>query len=608
MPHGSKIKADTQTDKVPRLIPFILGVTGHRDLRPEDLPHLEAAVRKVFDEVKQACPLTPVLVLSALAEGADRLVARVGLESGARLAVPLPFDREEYVKDFATAESRMEFAQLLVRAETWFVLPHAEGDTAANNHLPGQHREEKYAAAGIYIARHSHLLLALWDGNLKAKSGGTSHIVQLRLGGVPARHERLGEALHVLDDGPVYHIVTPRRTKPQPVDEPFALRRLSPQSHHHTHPGARENERETKVTRDQPELPEGSQNLEAFNRDTLALMPRLLSTVRRSRETLIPTEKLAHLSTTTRRLLEHYALANALAIHFQTRRRRAWIALCGLGVLAVISLAGDNLAGEEGPVRHGLFLAGYLVMVALGFGAFKLAEGRAWQSKHLDYRVLAEGFRVQLFWSLAGIEEDVAEHYLSKQRSELEWIRQAIRSSNFPPRSDSSPLTGTRLNWENLRLAGLYWINDQRGYFTETKQSNDATLLFRRRLAKALLFTALLFVFIMAVIDLFAPAGAGRGLGKWFSNTLGAGSAILLALAGAFEVYAEKMALSEQTKQYEQMAQVFTLAAKRFEQCLAKSDREGALRLLFALGREALTENEDWVLLHRERTFEVRLG
>ena len=39
--------ADVNTN--PCVIPFVIGVTGHRDLRPDDVPALETAVRTVFD-------------------------------------------------------------------------------------------------------------------------------------------------------------------------------------------------------------------------------------------------------------------------------------------------------------------------------------------------------------------------------------------------------------------------------------------------------------------------------------------------------------------------------------------------------------------------------
>src|SRR5262249_29620885 len=43
-----------------------------------------------------------------------------------------------------------------------------------------------------------------------------------------------------------------------------------------------------------------------------------------------------------------------------------------------------------------------------------------------DYRALAEGLRVQLFWNILGLTDRVHEKYLTKQQSELEWIRRAL--------------------------------------------------------------------------------------------------------------------------------------------------------------------------------------
>jgi hypothetical protein len=61
---------------------------------------------------------SPLVVLSALAEGADRLVAqRVLTRANARLIVPLPLARDEYMQDFESDESKREFLDLLARAD-----------------------------------------------------------------------------------------------------------------------------------------------------------------------------------------------------------------------------------------------------------------------------------------------------------------------------------------------------------------------------------------------------------------------------------------------------------------------------------------------------------
>lgn len=64
------------------LVPIIIGITGHRDLRKEDIPDLENKVRGIFQEARIKYPNSPIKVLSPLAEGVDRLVAKVALETG----------------------------------------------------------------------------------------------------------------------------------------------------------------------------------------------------------------------------------------------------------------------------------------------------------------------------------------------------------------------------------------------------------------------------------------------------------------------------------------------------------------------------------------------
>ena len=138
-----------QSDSSKHLIPIVVGVTGHRDLREEDVPELEKKVEAIFKEIKDKYkPLIktfrgkykgkgkyqypPIKILSPLAEGADRLVAQVGLYAGhaeVKLTAILPMPKEEYEKDFDTAESKREFADLLEKAEDVFELPFIEGNT-----------------------------------------------------------------------------------------------------------------------------------------------------------------------------------------------------------------------------------------------------------------------------------------------------------------------------------------------------------------------------------------------------------------------------------------------------------------------------------------------
>jgi hypothetical protein len=219
-----QIKEDTS-------LPLIIGVTGHRNLREEDLSKLEGLVRQLIQKFENDFPISPMTLLSALAEGADRLVAHVALELGAHLVAPLPMPRELYEEDFDTSASRLEFDTLLRKAVDWFDLPLVPGATLESIKVPGASRDLQYEQSGAYIVRRSHLLVALWDGEDRDLVGGTSRIVRFHLEGLPERFATVANRIDTPEKGPVYHIVTPTVSHPKTRDKPFSIRELYPRGH-----------------------------------------------------------------------------------------------------------------------------------------------------------------------------------------------------------------------------------------------------------------------------------------------------------------------------------------------------------------------------------------
>jgi hypothetical protein len=109
---------------------------------------------------------THLVIVSALAEGADRIVAHAGLDSGASLFAVLPFPRQEYALDFETAASRDDYQYLLSRAALVIELD------GKRDQAPGA-----YEAVGLTMLDYSDLLIAIWDGKAAAGLGGTAGIV-----------------------------------------------------------------------------------------------------------------------------------------------------------------------------------------------------------------------------------------------------------------------------------------------------------------------------------------------------------------------------------------------------------------------------------------------
>src|SRR5262249_51346906 len=132
-------------DPLPDRLPLVIGVTGHRDLRDQDVPRLEREVAGIIAGLRRDYlrddTQTPIILLSALAEGADRLVARVALATGARLIAPMPMPLAEYRRDFEPGlkpGNVDEFDSLLAQAIAAPVMPLHSTSIAALQTDPAQ--------------------------------------------------------------------------------------------------------------------------------------------------------------------------------------------------------------------------------------------------------------------------------------------------------------------------------------------------------------------------------------------------------------------------------------------------------------------------------------
>lgn len=105
-------------------------------------------------------------LLSALAEGADRIVAEAALAVGWRLHVVLPFAADHYRADFETAASVASFDTLLEQAAMVTVL----------DGVPG--RYDAYVPLGRVLVANTDLLVAVWDGVAALGVGGAATVVQ----------------------------------------------------------------------------------------------------------------------------------------------------------------------------------------------------------------------------------------------------------------------------------------------------------------------------------------------------------------------------------------------------------------------------------------------
>lgn len=140
----------------------IIGITGHRDI--VETEQLKKDIKKLFTDLY--IENQEIVLLSPLADGADRLVADIYLEvfkEKAKLTVPMPFNQERYMEDF-DKDSKEKFLEYLKVTDRVFETENTQGCN--------------YKSVGIYVVNNSDILLALWDGTFNHKSGGTGDIIQ----------------------------------------------------------------------------------------------------------------------------------------------------------------------------------------------------------------------------------------------------------------------------------------------------------------------------------------------------------------------------------------------------------------------------------------------
>jgi hypothetical protein len=131
-----------------------VGVTGHRVLA--EVEKLTAGIDAALTEVERVIG-QPLTVVSALAEGADQLVAeRVLRRPGGQLEAVRPLPQFEYERDFREDMSLGAFRALLGRADRVVELPVRLDGTGS--------RENAYLAGSQYLLNHCDVILAVWDG------------------------------------------------------------------------------------------------------------------------------------------------------------------------------------------------------------------------------------------------------------------------------------------------------------------------------------------------------------------------------------------------------------------------------------------------------------
>lgn len=568
------LTTSAETDAATRLVPLVIGVTGHRDLVDEEVDQLEARVADLISRLQRQFPHTPIRIMSALADGADRLAARVALKSNVRLQVVLPMPAQEYKKDFASAESKAEFDAMCEQAEVLTLAAPVQASDA--DELVGEARKLCYANVGMFISAHCHVLLALWDGVYTDKLGGTSQIVYFhhydRLPGLSESVPR--SSLFLTDDESdlVYHISCSRRV---------AHKDAMPPLQHRWYTAAHDSPVST-------EIPERYINVfrrgDEYNCDIQRHLQD--SDATESAETEAPDIPRRAAAEQIRSALD---VADPLANHFQKRVSTTLAFIYSLAVFAGLAfIMYSEMSGFD------LLIYAFLAFLLLNIALATVAKKREWHRKYLDYRVLAEGLRVQYYRAIASILAEghtkfAYDNFLRQRDMELGWIRNVMRVAGTMADAQPSDADDTGLQFVIRRWIGTEQEPGQLRYYERKAEMRTRANNWIDRFTMACLWggitaACLLAFFLRDVAEMRGPLILLMG--------------VLPLIAGVAEAYTQRKADRELIKQYQFMRNVFSNARKRLDAATTDSERR---EILQGLGDAALSEHAEWILVHRER-------
>lgn len=652
-------------------VPILVGVTGHRDPSEATLPALRDAVHEVLTVLRDQTGQGVLYVVTALAEGADQIVADVAVDLGLPLIAVAPMPFAAYAETIEAPQARKHFGDLWARAALTLELPWIGAERSA---------EIQYEQLAVFLSRQMHLLLALWDGRddcaearrrgePNSLRGGSAHVVSMRREGerteVASAFFEASPLFHappplleLTRSGPIVHVMTHRGENPAtgPVAPTgVAVTTLRWWSDTLPAEGGRKRLRQKAATAD-PGRSTDWHRLGAVE-EIADLLPREWKEIRSLNHVLSGLSADQPTFAAHRTLLcgeddlmrlqggkaegplawlrELQAAVDVTAGSYRrlvigewghglsprqlwtsTRQRGAWYPSIGaLFVFAVaIPFGSISLEIYTHLWRHFLFLLIYLGIV-FGSFAFYFTCVRAWrwQERFQDSRALAEALRVQFFWALGGIPVSVSDNYLGHQNDELGWIRQAMRGpavwATAMALSPSAP---------NRPLLVANWIDAQRGYFEGVKSAKSGKAWLNERAADTmekwavgvLLATVIPVAGLLVFSSGYLPldcVGEAGSLGCKLENLLIAMLGCFPAVAAFFVVFAEGHLFTEQARAYARAGRVFKQAGL-LAGTLRPDDAKGWRDLTIALGREALAENAAWLESHRQRRISYHAG
>jgi len=609
------------------LIPIVVGVTGRKGDSPDE-ERISALIRPEMIRLGNTFPNSPFIVISSLSGGDECLLARLAIEHlRARLIVIHPCPPGQDKSALRDGKYVEDFSDLLGRAESSIDIPslvRSKLGVARYGAAEDRAMTETFAAA--FIAEHSEILFAVLSGEGTGDQDATARIIKWIREGSITREYSLWvnkSGLDTMDRSMIISIdpVSGRASSEYAPPEEDSAPEISGPENRHGLTGSiyRAASRQAfgliqsvsgllddlydsffkparaDITDRFKKSPFTGilERIDGFNSDVRDYFDKYGDgDLARSKQYLLQNEsgnERISGDVALRKIICLYSASDVLSQFYQKKTARliSWIYVLFFAAVVLYGL---------------IDWSSYLVLCYIGLIpaiallAKKTSRDRI-EDRFLDYRALAEGLRVQFFWTLSGIDENVSSHYLSKYEGLLTWIRKAVKSIEIITLRTGSAEHAPG-NDAFLNITRKLWIESQLDYFGSKKRP----LLAKSQQFGNIMFLSFVLTLLVALVYgmyvLFAGVGNNEAINN-FQILLG----VIAAVGVAAQAYRNKRAYDELQRRYSLAQQTYASAMRELEIGVVPPER-----ILVAVGREALLENSDWLWTHRNVPIEVPKG
>ncbi len=566
-------------------IPITVGVIGHRDVK--DIESYTSAIKSIFNDLRETYPNSPLVLFSQLAEGADTFVAEKFLElkaekclvlkeknqwNNCELHVPLPFQEDEYTKYYNDNDKKV-FNSLIDSADKIIELNHLDQDLSED--AQNIKKQEFYRNSAEFVADSSLILIALFDTSESKeqeaiKKGGTRDTVFYKKNG----YYKDKVADEFLDNpGELIIIDCERESREKRFNsthtsQPYLTSLLNSYN-----------------------IKKALENIELLNKNIRgkeAEIHRSIKYLHNIEGLKENYDNLAHI----------YGITDVIAVDKSTFRIYSKYILAFIISIYSISAVLYEKIGIEPALLFaiitifatGLKLAKPKLKAILSF--FGILKN---YTQFSNNRRLAEGLRVQFYWSLSGLNKKVTNYFNYSNNINQDWLKSTLDSIiGFTFMKQKVPY---------LRLEQIndLWIKPQRQYFydninklenKQNKQRNWQLVLFT--IGFLLLVSAIIIKIIYSTYSADYPSI--NNISPWLMIIISI-VFVLFSTMGRFFGEQESQALLEQ---YRTMLKIFKKAEKvSYEiisnNTLTENDKIKELqKLYYLIGKEAIAENMKW--------------